>query len=109
MVLCSVVLGIDLGAQPIVRWLGPGGNPVPSGTNITVGNPVTLGNKTEHTLSFSPLESAHRGEFTCSMSLRVSRLNVTLTKADSILLQVYTSGKQSKQAFVALTNTVRNW
>ncbi len=79
--LCSIVLRDGLVGTPNLVWVGPDGDPVVTGNNVTVGEAETVGRKTSLLLSFLPLSSTHGGNYSCEASILVPYVNVTRFKA----------------------------
>ncbi len=79
--LCSIVLRDGLVGTPNLVWVGqPEGDPVVTGSNMTVGRAETVGRKTSLLLSFLPLSSTHGGNYSCEASILVPYVNVTRFK-----------------------------
>ncbi len=75
--LCSIVLRDGLEATPNLVWVGPDGDPIVAGNNVTVGEAKTVVKKTSLLLSFLPLSSTHGGNYSCEASILVPYVNVT--------------------------------
>ncbi len=76
--LCSIVLTVDLEAKPNLVWVGPEGDPVVTGSNVTVGRAETVGRETSLLLTL-PLSSTNGGNYSCNVSMFVPHVNVALS------------------------------
>ncbi len=62
-------------------WVGPDGDPVVTGNNMTVGRAETVGRKASLLLTFIlPLSSTDGGNYSCNVSVFVPYVNVALSK-----------------------------
>ncbi len=73
------MLSVDLETTPELVWVGPEGDHVVTGSNVTVGRAETMARKTSLLLSFLPLNSTHGGNYSCEASILVPYVNVTLS------------------------------
>ncbi len=84
----EVVLGLSV--VPEVAWVGPDSSEVVSGGDISVTGPNTVGNITTMGLSFSPLHTSHRGEYTCTADITnplVDINSVTGSASSNVIVQ----------------------
>ena len=51
--------------QGTVEWVDSTGSPVKGGSDLSIDDPVTSGNKTTLTLHFDPLHTSHGDQYTC--------------------------------------------
>jgi len=61
----SVTCAMDVSRPPDVQWIYPNGTTVTNSSGIVVGSPMRVGNITNLTLTFNPLLTSHRGQYTC--------------------------------------------
>ncbi len=78
--LCSIVLRDGIVGTANLVWVGPDGDPVVTGSNMTVGRAKTVGRKTSLLLSFLPLNSTHGGNYSCNVSVFILHVNVTVSE-----------------------------
>lgn len=77
---CSAILVAGFEITPNITWLDPEGISVHNSIDAMFGNVYTLGNKTTQVVNFVPVDSTHGGEYTCSVSIAVPYMNVTLSE-----------------------------
>ena len=79
----SLTCTVEVSMPPDVQWISSN-TTVTNSSQITVGPPVTAGNITELTLTFNPLLTSHRGQYTCrsevvtAMSVQNKIRNITV-------------------------------
>ncbi len=79
--LCSIVLRDGLEATPNLVWVGPDGDPVVTGSNVTVGRTETMRRETSLLITFIlPLSSTDGGNYSCNVSVFIPYVNVGLSK-----------------------------
>ena len=61
----NVTCTVDVSRPPDVQWMYPNGTTVTNGSGIVVGSPMRVGNITNLTLTFNPLNTSHGGQYTC--------------------------------------------
>ena len=61
----SVTCTVDVGRLADVQWIYPNGDTITNSSGIVVGSPMRVGNITNLTLTFNPLLTSHRGQYTC--------------------------------------------
>jgi len=82
----NVTCTVDVSMPPDVQWIYPNGNTVTNSSGIIVGPPVTIGNITNLTLTFNPLVTSHRGQYTChsevviASSIQSENTNITVER-----------------------------
>ena len=59
--------------RPVIKWIGPDGNPVNSTDSITVDEPVYDSNKTYVSLRFLALRTSQAGRYTCHSVLNSAK------------------------------------
>ena len=67
----SLTCTVDVSIPQIVQWIHPNSTVITNSSNISVGPPVTAGNITNLTLTFSPLLTSHGGQYTCQLEVDV--------------------------------------
>ena len=66
---CTVTDEEDITETPVVTWVGPEGQNLSSGRDITLGSPIVVGMTTTLTITFNPLRVSHGGEYTCQATI----------------------------------------
>ena len=61
----NVTCTVDVSRAPDVQWIYPDGTIVTNSSGIVVGSSMRVGNITNLTLTFNPLLTSHRGQYTC--------------------------------------------
>ena len=67
----NVACTVDVSRPPDVQWIYPNGTAVTNSSEIVVGSPMRVGNITNLTLTFNPLLTSHRGQYTCQSVVTV--------------------------------------
>ena len=73
---CQVSVVEGLVVDPDVVWLDSSGRTV-SGLDITVGGPSIEGSVVTRNLTFSPLHTSHRGNYTCQATISVFSISLS--------------------------------
>ena len=82
----NVTCIVDASVRPVVQWIYPNGDIVTNSSGIIVGPPMTTSNITNLTLTFNPLVTSHRGQYTChsevviASSIQSENTNITVER-----------------------------
>ena len=80
---CTLTLREGLLGTPTIWWVGRDGQPITSGGDVVVHDPVTSGLTTNLTLFFDPIRTRDEGTYTCMASLSSPALNATILNSST--------------------------
>ena len=81
--ICTLTLREGLLGTPMIWWVGRDGQPITSGGDVVIQDPVTSGLTTNLTLFFDPIRTRDEGTYTCMASLTSPALNATVLNSSS--------------------------
>ena len=74
---CTATVVENLVVVPTIQWEYSNGSAVEGGSTFTVSAVVITGNTTTHNLTFSPLRTSHRGEYTCRAIINIPSISIS--------------------------------
>ena len=73
---CIVTVGQDLRAPLLIQWTAPNGSIIGNETLVD----VTVSRSSNNlSLSFSPLHTSHRGQYSCMVSMNIPEASVIIS------------------------------